>query len=85
MIQHGGEITVDRIAVEAVTIAATTVSPEDPFNPLRRVLERWFYKPDLQAIRIAMGTIKSEPLARLAKLAKTIRPPDLGEIKMTRV
>ena len=84
MIQHGGEITVDRIAVEAVTIAATTVSPEDPFNPLRRVLERWFYKPDLQAIRIAMGTIKSHYLnIGTPAWLFVVAPPGSGKTTMT--
>ena len=58
MTQHRGEITVERVPVEAVPVAATTL-PDDPFNPLRTVLEQWFYKPDLQAIRIAMGNIKA--------------------------
>jgi hypothetical protein len=41
---------------------AAAAPPQDPFTPLREVLERWFYKPDLQAIRIVLGTIKSHYL-----------------------
>ena len=49
----------EAVPVEAVRAAAL---PQDPFTLLREVLERWFYKPDLQAIRIAMGTIKAHYL-----------------------
>ena len=33
-----------------------------PFSALQEVLRRWFYKPDLQAIRIVMGTLKAHYL-----------------------
>jgi hypothetical protein len=49
----------EAVPIEAVPAAAP---PQDPFHPLREVLERWFYKPDLQAIRIVLGTIKSHYL-----------------------
>lgn len=47
------------VPVDAAPAAAL---PQDPFAALRRVLQKWFYKPDLQAIRIAMGTIKAHYL-----------------------
>jgi hypothetical protein len=49
----------EAVPLEAVAAAAP---PQDPFTPLRTALERWFYKPDLQAIRIVLGTIKSHYL-----------------------
>ena len=35
---------------------------EGPFGALERVLGKWFYKPDLQAIRIVMSTLKAHYL-----------------------
>ena len=35
---------------------------DDSFGVLNDVLRRWFYKPDLQAIRIVMGTLKAHYL-----------------------
>ncbi len=58
--------------------------PEDPFNPLRKVLERWFYKPDLQAIRIAMGTIKAHYLGiGTPAWLFVVAPPGAGKTTMT--
>ena len=36
--------------------------PSDPFSTLNEVLQKWFYKPDLQAIRIALGAIRAHQL-----------------------
>ena len=51
--------TQEALPIDAVPAG---VPPQAPFAPLREVLERWFYKPDLQAIRIVLGTIKSHYL-----------------------
>jgi hypothetical protein len=37
-------------------------APDSPFAYLDTVLTRWFYKPDLQAIRIVLGAVKSHYL-----------------------
>lgn len=34
----------------------------NPFSDLNSVLEKWFYKPDLQAIRIVMGAVQAHYL-----------------------
>jgi hypothetical protein len=34
----------------------------DPLAPLRKLLEKWFYKPDFQAIRIVLGTMAAHYL-----------------------
>jgi hypothetical protein len=34
----------------------------DPFTELNSVLTKWFYKPDLQAVRIVLGAIKAHYL-----------------------
>lgn len=39
-----------------------TAVPEDAFSALYKVLEANFYKPDLQALRIVLGTIKAHYL-----------------------
>ncbi len=84
MTQHGGEMTLERRPVEAATVAATAVPPQDPFDPLRRVLERWFYKPDLQAIRIAMGTIKAHYLQiGTPAWLFIVAPPGTGKTTMS--
>ena len=45
-------------------VALPAVVPPDTgsFVELNRVLQKWFYKPDLQAIRIVMGTLKAHYL-----------------------
>ncbi len=57
---------------------------DDPFRPLREVLERWFYKPDLQALRIAMGTIKAHYL-KIGTPAWlfVVAPPGTGKTTMS--
>jgi hypothetical protein len=35
---------------------------QDPFTELNAVLKKWFYKPDLQAVRIVLGAIKAHYL-----------------------
>jgi hypothetical protein len=35
---------------------------ETPFGPLESVLEKHFYKPDLQAVRIVLGAMERENL-----------------------
>jgi len=58
--------------------------PEDPFGALREVLVRWFYKPDLRAIRIAMGTIKAHYLGIGAPAwLFVVAPPGAGKTTMT--
>ena len=37
-------------------------TPESPFRDLASVLERHFYKPDIQAVRIVLGAIKAHYL-----------------------
>jgi hypothetical protein len=70
-------------ALEAVPLEAAA-PPQDPFTPLRFALERWFYKPDLQAIRIAMGTIKAHYL-KIGTPAWlfVVAPPGSGKTTMT--
>ena len=49
----------------AQTLVAARLAPQTlpgRFAALERVLRRWFYKPDLQAIRIVMGTLKAHYL-----------------------
>lgn len=35
---------------------------QDPFTELNAVLQKWFYKPDLQAVRIVLGAINAHYL-----------------------
>jgi hypothetical protein len=51
-------IPVERLA-EAILVDAPLVNP---FIGLNQILSRWFYKPDLQAIRIVMGTLQAHYL-----------------------
>lgn len=46
----------------ATTSGNGHVEAESPFALLNGVLLRWFYKPDLQAIRIVLGVMKSHYL-----------------------
>src|SRR5260370_32693267 len=71
----------EAVPVEVVPAAAP---PQDPFHPLREVLERWFYKPDLQALRIAMGTIKAHYL-KIGTPAWlfVVAPPGSGKTTMS--
>lgn len=46
----------------ALTVPVIEVPPANPLSDLNDVLQRWFYKPDLQAIRIVMGTLKAHYL-----------------------
>src|SRR5690349_7025765 len=39
-----------------------TLPPPDSFDGLKGILDRWFYKPDLQAIRISMGAVQAHYL-----------------------
>lgn len=45
-----------------VSAPPPVASSGNPFAPLGAVLNRWFYRPDLQAIRIVMGTLKAHYL-----------------------
>jgi len=67
---------VKRIPVRAV--------PTDPFATLHTVLERWFYKPDLQAIRIVMGTIEAHYLnIGTPAWLFVVAPPGSGKTTMS--
>lgn len=56
----------------------------DPFVELQNVLERWFYKPDLQAIRIVMGTIKAHYLnIGTPAWLFVVAPPGSGKTTMS--
>lgn len=64
-------------------VAARAV-PADAFAALRTVLERWFYKPDLQAIRIVMGTIKAHYLnIGTPAWLFVVAPPGSGKTTMS--
>jgi hypothetical protein len=74
-------VVLEAVPVEAVPAVAL---PQDPFRPLREVLERWFYKSALQAIRIAMGTIKAHYL-KIGTPAWlfVVAPPGSGKTTVT--
>src|SRR5260370_20346785 len=71
----------EAVPVEVVPAAAP---PQDPFHPLREVLERWFYKPDLQALRIAVG-ISNGPQLKIGPPAWLFvrGPPGSGKTTMS--
>jgi hypothetical protein len=56
----------------------------DPLAPLNRVLQTWFYKPDLQAIRIALGAVMAHYL-RIGDPAWLflVAPPGAGKTTMS--
>lgn len=59
-------------------------SATDPHAELRSLLDRWFYKPDHQVLRIAMGTIQSHYL-NLGDPAWlfVVAPPGCGKTAIT--
>ncbi len=61
-----------------------TTAQGDRFKELNTVLERWFYKPDLQAVRIALGVVKAHYL-RIGDPAWLflVAPPGAGKTTMS--
>jgi len=56
---------------------------ERPFAGLSSVLQRWFYKPDLQMIRIVLGTLRAHYLkAGDPTWIFTVAPPGTGKTTM---
>jgi len=73
--------------VESVPTAlqpTITTAQEDRFKELNKVLEKWFYKPDLQAVRIALGAVKAHYL-RIGDPAWVflVAPPGAGKTTMS--
>jgi len=58
--------------------------PASPFDALAKVLNKYFYKPDIQAIRIALGALKSHYL-KLGDPAWLfiVAPPGTGKTTMS--
>lgn len=56
----------------------------DGFRELNALLEKWFFKPDLQAIRIVMGTVKAHYLnAGDPAWLFVVAPPGTGKTTMS--
>lgn len=63
-------------------VAITNIA--DPLKPLQKLLEKWFYKPDFQAIRIVLGTMAAHFL-NLGDPAWlfVVAPPGSGKTTMS--
>src|SRR5262249_5618076 len=69
--------------IEVVSGVPVSEEGAPPFEEVNRVLTKWFYKPDLQAIRIVMGTMQSHYLGIGNGWLFIVAPPGTGKTTMS--